>query len=186
VNVLQTLFRSRPLRTRGAALYLAAVAQARQPDFYAGLGVQDRIDARFELYTAHVLLLMLRLHDQGEEAREVSQAMYDAYLSALDDTLRELGVGDLSVAKKMRRLGATVYTRTRTFPEALKDGADPALLEGLVSRAVFPAEGADPQAEPDPRSRPLADYLRRAHRALGEQPLAQILRGAPQWPQILA
>ncbi|WP_313454634.1 ubiquinol-cytochrome C chaperone family protein, partial [Brevundimonas sp.] len=62
--MLKNLFRPR-LRARiGDDLYAKAVAQARNVAFYTRLGVADRIDARFELYTLHVLLLVLRLRDE--------------------------------------------------------------------------------------------------------------------------
>ena len=58
--MLMSLFRKRPVQSSGDALYAAVADQARRPAFYTDLGVADRIDARFELYTLHVLLLILR------------------------------------------------------------------------------------------------------------------------------
>jgi cytochrome b pre-mRNA-processing protein 3 len=176
--MLSRLFKPRPQRAKGAALYLVAVAQARQVDFYTRLGVPDRIDARFELYTFHILLLILRLKGAGEEAAEVSQALFDTYLSALDDTLRELGVGDLSVAKKVRRLAETIYVRIRAFEAATAEGAEPVLLDDLVTTALFPDsdEGS---------AGPVADYLRRALATLRSQPVRDVLDGKPQWTPII-
>jgi cytochrome b pre-mRNA-processing protein 3 len=181
--MLSRLFRSRPQRAKGAALYLVAVAQARQAEFYAGLGVPDRIDARFELYSFHVLLLILRLKGAGEEGSEVSQALFDSYLSALDDTLRELGVGDLSVAKKMRRLAETIYARIRAFEAATAEDAEPNLLDDLVARALFP-QAPPSEAQPAPAAA-VADYLRRALATLQSQPARDVLDGKPQWPPII-
>lgn len=194
--MLQNLFKPRAQRTAGAALYATAVAQARQPDFYTRLGVEDRIDARFELYTAHVLLLLLRLKGAGEEGAEISQALFDAYLAALDDTLRELGVGDLSVSKKMRKLGGTLYARIRAYEQALGPNADPALIEALVTRALFAAP-TETDAEPDagapegdaapvdPRAGPIADYLRRALAALDAQSIEALRAGRAHWPTVI-
>ena len=112
--MLQNLFRPRPRERLGEALYDLAVRQARDPAFYTTMGVADRIDARFELYTLHVLLLVMRLRDQGEREAETAQLLFDTYVSALDHALRELGVGDISVGKKMRKLGEALYGRRPT------------------------------------------------------------------------
>ena len=80
----------------GRAAYDLAVSRARDRAFYVDHGVEDRIDARFELYTLHVLLLVLRLRDEDTtEGRDAAQDLFDTYVSALDNTLRELGVGDV-------------------------------------------------------------------------------------------
>jgi cytochrome b pre-mRNA-processing protein 3 len=163
----------------GRRLYAAAVEQARSPELYAVLGVEDRIDARFELYTVHVVLLLERLKGQGEEARDVGQVLFDTYLSALDDALRELGVGDLSVAKKMRRLGETIYARTHALAEALQPEAAPAALEAALAAALFADAG-------DARSERLAAYIRNARDRLADQPLRDVLDGKFQWPRIVA
>ena len=102
--MLQNLFRPRPRERLAEALYDLAVRQARDPAFYTAMGVADRIDARFELYTLHVLLLVMRLREEGERGAETAQLLFDTYVSALDHALRELGVGDISVGKKMRKL----------------------------------------------------------------------------------
>lgn len=178
--MLQSLFRPRPARAMGRKLYAVAVDQARQPELYSGLGVEDRIDARFELYTVHVVLLLLRLKGEGEEAAEVSQALFDTYIHALDDALRELGVGDLSVAKKMRSLGETLYARTKQLTDALEPGADPAALETAVAQAFF---GDDVR---DARTARLAAYIRSARDDLSIQSLREVLDGNPRWPRIQA
>src|SRR5689334_16549162 len=102
--MLQRLFRPRPTREMGKALYQSAVAQARSPELYARLGVPDTVEGRFEAYSLHVILLIDRLYREGEQAAETSQALFDAFTTSLDSALREMGVGDLSVGKKMRKL----------------------------------------------------------------------------------
>lgn len=177
--MLKRLFQPRPGKTAGEALYLAAVAQARDPRIYLDLGAPDRIDARFELYALHVLLLTQRLSGQGAEAAEAAQALFDAFLSALDNTLRELGVGDLAVARRMRSLGEAVYGRARGLEDALGapgDAPEGRSLEALLARTIFADEAALQQAKP------LAAYLRRAEAGLASQPLDQILQGRPAWP----
>lgn len=167
----------KPARSVGEDLYAAAAAQARQPAFYTTLGVEDRIDARFELYTLHVLLLVLRLRDEGEQGAVAAQELFDAYVSALDNVLRELGVGDVSMAKKMRKLGEALYGRMTVYETPIRSGDVTALAHGL-SRNVF----ASPEAETAPA---LARYALAAHARLAAQSFSAILT-TPQWPEVSA
>ncbi|MBI2261631.1 MAG: ubiquinol-cytochrome C chaperone [Caulobacterales bacterium] len=137
--MLQNLFRTRPRERLGEPLYELAVRQARDPGFYTRMGVADRIDARFELYTLHVLLLVMRLRDEGEAGSEAAQALFDVYVSALDHALRELGVGDISVGKKMRKLGEAMYGRMTAYEPPLRSGAAAGLAASLA-RNVFESE----------------------------------------------
>lgn len=174
--MLSTLFKSRPARAAGEALYGSIAAQSREPAFYRGLGVPDRIDARFELYSLHLAILLERLAGQGEEAEEIGQATLDAYVRSLDDVLREVGIGDLSMAKKMKAIASLLMGRLKGVRDALSPPEESALTE-FLGRTVF--ADADESAAPGL----LAAYVMRTHAALGEQPLRDILRGQPAWPQ---
>ena len=175
--VLQRLFRPRPARQSAALLYQAVTRQARRPDFYTLLGAPDTVEGRFELYSLHVILLLERLRDQGPQLGEVSQALFDAYVRALDDALRDLGVGDLSVGKKMRRLGEAFYGRAKSYQQALVGhGAD---LEALIVRTVY--AGA-----PNPGAAALTVYVRRCHAVLAQMDQAALLAGEPRWAEITA
>lgn len=175
--MLGRLFRPTTSAAAGQSLYAGAVAQARTPSFYTALGVADRIDARFELYTLHVVLLVLRLGGEGQRAAETSQSLFDTFVSALDNTLREIGVGDLSVAKRIRPLAEAVYGRARGYSAALTGEPDVEALSGLLSRTVLA------EAEPGPRAQPLVDYVIRAHASLSTQPLGSFLAGQAIWPE---
>ena len=174
--MLKNLLRPRRTRDLGEALYAAAVAQARQPAFYTALGVPDRIDARFELYTLHVLLLILRLRDEGERGAEVAQDLFDAYVSALDHALRELGVGDISVGKKMRKLGEALYGRMTAYEKALRAG-EAEELGAALARNVFEVDAA-------PTAPALAAYAMAARSRLADQPVDALGGGNVSWPEI--
>jgi cytochrome b pre-mRNA-processing protein 3 len=171
------MFRPRPDRLAGQVLYEAATRQARQPDFYRTLGVPDSPEGRFELYSLHVVLLLHRLKAAGGETAETAQALFDAYVGALDHALREMGVGDLSVARKMRRLGEAFYGRAKAYDVILAAG-DRAELAALIGRTVF----AD---APDLGGRALVDYVLASSSCLAAQPIEAIVEGRPQWPSIL-
>ncbi|WP_421731546.1 ubiquinol-cytochrome C chaperone family protein [Brevundimonas sp.] len=181
--MLKTLFKKRTAQGVGDTLYGAAVAQARQAAFYARLGVDDRIDARFELYTLHVLLLILRLRDEPgerggqERGAEVGQSLFDVYVSSLDHALRELGVGDVSMARKMRSLGEALYGRMTAYEAPIRAGDAESLAQALA-RNVYAVEDSATAA-------PLADYALRARAALADQSFDALLAG-PQWPEIIA
>jgi cytochrome b pre-mRNA-processing protein 3 len=138
--MLRNLFRQRPDERQGDALYAVAVQQARQPAFYTALGVADRIDARFELYTLHVLILFLRLKQDGERGEVAAQKLFDTYISSLDNTLRELGVGDVSVGKKMRKLGESLYGRMNAYEGPLRAEDIDALAASLAKNIYESAD----------------------------------------------
>jgi cytochrome b pre-mRNA-processing protein 3 len=175
--MLKRLFRPRPAKDAGVALFKALSAQARTPALYAALGAPDTVEGRFEVYVLHLVVVLHRLKGEGAEAAEVSQATFDAFLKNLDEGLRDMGVGDLSVGKKMRKLGEAVYGRIKSYDTAFAASDVGEALAPVIARTVFEGR-AD---APDPA--PLARYAARAVESLGAQPLDQVLRAEPAWPQ---
>jgi len=172
--VLDRLFRPKPALTAGRALYAAVVEQARRPDLYAQMGVPDTVEGRFEAYTLHVVLLLDRLKGQGAAAAETSQALFDTYVGALDDALREMGVGDLSVGKKMRKLGEAFYGRVKNYEAAFEALPDTGPLEALLLRTAYEgAEGATASR--------LAAYVVEQRAVLAGEPLDDLLTGQAGW-----
>jgi cytochrome b pre-mRNA-processing protein 3 len=174
---LQRLLKPGPARAAGDRLYAATVAQARAPAIYAGLGAPDTPDGRFEVYTLHVLLVLERIRADGAVASSVAQAYFDAYLSGLDNGLRELAVGDLSVGKTMRKLGEAFYGRGKALDAALAELPDQGALRALLGRTVF--GGAQPA-----EAGPLADYVLGARSALAATPTAALLKGEIGWAPV--
>ena len=167
---LQRLLRPGPAKASAQRLYAATVAAAREPALYADLGAPDTPDGRFEVYTLHVLLVLERLRADGAGASSVAQAYFDAYLSGLDNGLRELAVGDLSVGKTMRKLGEAFYGRGKALDAALAELPDRGALEALLGRTVFSGVEA-------PDAAPLADYALRLRDTLAATPADTLLRG---------
>jgi cytochrome b pre-mRNA-processing protein 3 len=161
-------------KSAAARLYAETVAQARAPALYSQFSAPDTPEGRFELYTAHVVLVLERLRDQGAEAASLSQTYFDLYLSALDYGLRELAVGDLSVGKTMRKLGEAFYGRAKAMDEVLSQLPDRSPLEALLMRTVYgDALGADAAG--------LAAYLLQVRQDLAATPLERLLGGAADW-----
>ena len=171
--MLNRLFRGSPARAQGGALYADLVRQARLRAFYESLGAPDTVEGRFEVYTLHLVLLLERLADEGAAAKDASQALFDTYVKALDDALREMGVGDLSVGKKMRRLGEALYGRMKNYRAAFADLPDQGPLRDLLTRTVYAESAHDPGA--------LADYALAQRQRLAAQPLESLLAGPVDW-----
>ncbi|WP_293676615.1 ubiquinol-cytochrome C chaperone family protein [uncultured Phenylobacterium sp.] len=172
--MLDRLFKPKPALLAGRELYARAVAQARTPALYADLGAPDTPEGRFEIYSLHVYLLLERLKDQGPPAADTAQGLFDTYVSALDNSLRELGVGDLSVGKRMRKLAEAFYGRIKGYEAALAALPDRTALEALVARTVY--------AEADAAQAPaLAGYIVARREALAAAPLERLLSGEAAW-----
>ena len=125
----------------GFALYTAAVGAARAPYLYASLGAPDTLDGRFDLVGLHVILLIDRLRAAAPPGPDLAQAVFDAMFSDMDLTLRELGVGDLSVGKKVRAMWEAFHGRAAAYAGPLEAG-DAATLASALVRNVW--RGADP------------------------------------------
>lgn len=170
--IFDRLLGARPSKAAARRLHDSAVAQARAPALYARMHAPDTIEGRFELLTLHVLLLLDRLQGEDVETDQVRQALFDTYLRDLDGALREMGVGDLSVGKKMRKLGEAFYGRAKAYQDAF--AGDDVALAAVLARVVLADEAADGGA--------LCVYVRAVRAALASQPTAELAAGAVVWP----
>jgi len=120
----------------GSALYAAAVAAAREPVFYLARGVPDTLDGRFDLISLHAFLLIHRLQDAPAPGPNLAQAVFDAMFADMDSNLREIGVSDLSVGKRMRAMWEAFHGRAKVYAAAVATG-DRAALEAALARNVW-------------------------------------------------
>src|SRR5471032_1997908 len=130
-------FRKPRIAPRGTieAIYGMIVTQAREPLFYRDLGVPDTVNGRFDLLVLHLWLLLGRLKSLPEGAG-LSQALFDRFCNDMDDNLREMGVGDLTVPKRMQAFGEAFYGRAAAYDLALTEGQEPlaqALCRNILS-----------------------------------------------------
>lgn len=140
------MFRRRPHERAGFELYGAAVAAAREPVLFATLGVPDTVEGRFDLVTLHVALLIRRLRkDADPRGSALAQAVFDAMFADMDLNLREMGVGDLSVGKKVRQAWEAFHGRALAYEAALDSDDADAFAAGLA-RNVW--RGAAPEGAP--------------------------------------
>ena len=120
----------------GYELYCQAVLAARSPEFYTDLGVPDTLDGRFDLVGLHVFLLIRRLRTLPPPGAELAQAVFDAMFNDMDVNLRELGVGDMSVGKKVKKMWEAFHGRSVAYNAAL-EADDMAALEAALRRNVW-------------------------------------------------
>lgn len=165
------LFRPRPFEREGYLLYGAAVAAARDPGWYARVGVPDTLDGRFDMICVFVFLLVERMREEpGPEPAALAQAATDAMFADLDQNLRQMGAADTGLARRVRRMYEAFHGRAAAYSRALAD-ADGAGLVAALSRNVWRVEGT---ADGAPA---LAAALRRQRAHLAQQRFESLRRG---------
>lgn len=185
MNILQR-FRRRSPADPASLLYQALVAQSRSPEFYTVCAVPDSLDGRFDLLVLHVVLVLRRLKSEGVSGRTLGQAVFDIMVTDFDRALRELGVGDVGVAKRMKAMISAFYGRLAAYDAALADEKkDPrapgysgdergsalraALRRNLYGTVTADAEGFGLDA--------MSGYVRREAEGLARQDGAELILG---------
>lgn len=143
------------------ALYGRAVTAARQPVFYTHLGVPDTAEGRFEMIVLHLALALEALKSAPGDASErnaITQRTIETFVTDMDDAMREMGVGDLTVPKKVKRAAAAFYDRAVGYRAGLAAPDEAALTAGLTQ--TFKDIGCE-----GVHAASIADYARRLFRA---------------------
>ena len=159
-----------------SALYGMIVAQARLPCFYRDYAVADTINGRFDLIVLHLALVLNRLA-QDPAWRTLGQKLFDRFCKDMDHNLREMGVGDLTVPKEMRRMGEAFYGRTQAYQAALAVADDGRALVETVARNIYGGSPSGPAA-----AARLAAYIRVAVGDLKAQDPASLAAGELRLP----
>lgn len=169
------LFRLRKRSATISRLYGTIVAQSRMPSFYRDYAVPDTVNSRFDMIVLHLSLLIDRLATEPEPVRGIGQAVFDRFCQDMDENLREMGVGDLSVPKEMQQLGAAFYGRLQAYRSALASNETPGLADALARNVYGAAARSDGAGR-------LANYMRGAVRELVGQKGADFARGEVRFP----
>lgn len=143
-------FKRRRFDDAANALYLALVEQSRQPAFYRDLGVADTLEGRYDMIILHAYMLFRRL-GKGDDGglRELSQETFDFMFNDMDQNLREMGVTDTGIGKRVQRMAEAFYGRAAAYDKALGQGGralQQALGRNLYQGVVVPAETEDRMA----------------------------------------
>lgn len=181
-------FKGRSLRRRtGQQLYERIVAQARDPALYEACGVPDTMDGRLEMVLLHTVLVLDRLHTEGAAGHRLGQHLMERLVAGVDDALRRIGLGDDSVAPRIRRLAGALAERTRDYRAALRPdpGAAGVSLEAALVEHVYGGAPNPAGHEAQASARRLAAYARRARAALAAQGADGLLSGKLAFPAVV-
>lgn len=171
-------FRSSRDRQKARRLYTAILARARDPLFYEDFQVPDTLDGRFDMVALHVFLVLRRLKRDRPETADLSQALFDLMFVDMDENLRELGVGDLAVGRRVKDMAKAFMGRLAAYEEALEEGDDEALAAAL-RRNLF--RGTSPATD---RVAAMATYIRRQDQGLAATALATLTGGERLFPPV--
>ncbi|GAK69367.1 hypothetical protein RRU01S_05_00090 [Agrobacterium rubi TR3 = NBRC 13261] len=143
--------------------YTTLTTAARHPDFYLHLGVPDTVMGRFELLAIVMILYFRRMKTATTSGQEIAQEIIDAFFQDLDHSMRELGIGDQGVPKRMKKFAGMFYGRLEAYAAAL-DASDATALAAALARNIYPQADA---SAPDMRG--LANWMMVAADALSAQ-----------------
>lgn len=182
--MLRWLERNKVRRRIGNDIYERIVAQARSPVFYRRMGVPDTMEGRFEMIVVHLVLMLLRLKDEGEAGQMLGQALNERLVADMDDALRQIGIGDMGVPRRVQKAAAAISERWHDYGAGLNgrtaggDGTG-AALEAAVARHVFAA--TTPSGNPRPDA--IAAYMLACGRHLAAVPGDRLLAGDIDFPE---
>lgn len=117
---LVKIFLPAPDRQKAHALYLSVVQQARQEWFYTETEVPDTLDGRFEMILLHLFLVLHRLKAEPD-TKPFRQQLMEAFMEDMDRSVRELGVSDTGVGKRVKKMAAAMYGRIAAYDMTLED-----------------------------------------------------------------
>jgi len=150
--------------------YRRVVEQARQAVFFTDYGVPDTLDGRFELICLHAFLYLHRLKGDRPRASRFCQSLFDGMFADFDRSLREMGVGDLSVGAQVKCMARAFYGRILSYEAGL--AGDDSVLAAALARNIFGTVSA-----PESVVGAMAAYVRGAVRELRSQRADDLLAG---------
>jgi cytochrome b pre-mRNA-processing protein 3 len=177
LNPLAPLFSWRHKDAGAQKLYGAIVAQARLPVFYQSFGVPDTLQGRFILLSLNLFAVLRRLKAEGTEAHDLAQKLVDQFSADMETVLREMGVGDLSIPKKVRGLAASSAALLQSYEEGFAAGEG--VVAGIIAEAL-PLEGTLAEAA----GGRLAHYLEGVVQRLEKEPLSALSAGEVRFPEM--
>lgn len=155
--------------------YDQLTAASRNPAFFLDYGVPDTVMGRFEMVSIVMILFFRRTRASDTSGQELAQEIVDAFFQDLDHAIREIGIGDVAVPKRMKKFAAMFYGRLESYAKALDD-RDAGALADALARNIHPgkAEAADMSA--------LATYMLEAEKTLAEEPEDRVQTGSLVFP----
>jgi len=180
LKAISSFFKAKQPPSLAVTLYGAIVEQARQPGFYRDRGVPDTLDGRFDLLVLHAFLVLRRLNGLGPEGQAMAQELADLIFTDMDGNLREIGVGDLSVGKRIKAMAKAFFGRLTVYDKALAGVEGGEDLTQALLRNLY---GTFPQADPA-QAALVAGYVRAADALLAGQGADTLLKGQVSFPPV--
>lgn len=172
--------RSRPSRV-ASKIYGLIVTAARQPALYEHAKVADTLESRFEAVTLFTVLVLDRLLATGTDGATVARALVEALIADMDDQMREMGVGDLTVPKRVKKAAAAVYDRLAAYRPALAAEDVGALTAAFESTGLLQNSTTN-GAQPSPGWPSLAEHTLATRRSLSKTDVRALLDGRIEFP----
>jgi cytochrome b pre-mRNA-processing protein 3 len=158
-------------------MFQQVVDAARQPVLYADWGIPDTPLGRYESLGLHMIVLLHRTRDAGEPVEALAQDVLDEFFKDIDHSIRELGVGDVGVPKRMKKLARMFYGRMGPYWEAI-DAGDAGALATALGRNIMPDNAASANLKADA----IANYMLAAATELAAQSNETLLTGDLAFP----
>ena len=131
--------------SRGAALFSALVAEARREEWFVQGGIEDTLDGRFAVLSTVTALATIRLERGGSEARDEAVALVERFIEAMDSEHRQMGIGDPTLGKTVRKLVSALGRRVELWRHAVGGEAawDQATRDSLFGSAAPQAASSE-------------------------------------------
>jgi cytochrome b pre-mRNA-processing protein 3 len=117
-------------------LYDAMISRAREPVFHTRFAVPDTIDGRFDLLALHAFALMEVLKSTQPKGAQIGARLASVIFAGFDDALRELGISDFGISRRMKALAGAFYGRLEAYDAAASEPA----LSGAIVRNLYRAD----------------------------------------------
>jgi cytochrome b pre-mRNA-processing protein 3 len=164
-------FRDSAVKNAAHRIYLLSVEQSRRPAFYVHCGVGDTPDGRFDMIALHAALVLRRLKRDGDVTADLAQEIFDLMFADMDQNLREMGVGDIGVGKRVKGMAQGFYGRLAAYDAALEVSGNELLIAALRRNLFRKSTPTDRQVAA------VAEYVRRATALMDAQTTRSFLAG---------
>lgn len=130
-----------PTAKTAAGLYGSIVAQARKPVFFMDAGVPDTMEGRFGMIGVHMFLVLERLRRESTDGQLLARALLECFMTDMDDNMREIGIGDIVVPRRVKKAAAALHEHLDAYRSAIASGAGAAALVEPLARYVYLEKG---------------------------------------------
>lgn len=158
------------------AIYNGIVAQSRRPIYYSDWAIPDSVTGRFDMISVHLCLVFRRLRPATGAGNPFAQDLFDLFFKDMDLSLREMGVNDVSIPKRIQKMGNVFYGLLSKMTEAI-DANDPKGLSEILDRNLY-------EGEKEPSAKVLAAYILDSANWLEDQQTETITAGELTWREV--